>query len=180
MTVYKIPPENPPDDAQPGRILARANFVQGSHSVSADKRRTGERMAIVLVILAAVFVGVLGVHGYKQFKIRQQRQMNENEYNAAVTVWKFARVVKEHIDGAIRQGTGVLDFTRITVPHTQGYEISLEMIGAYFRVYAVPARYNRTGKLSFLTDNTLSVRASDRMGQQATSEDGEYKGDAEL
>jgi hypothetical protein len=29
------------------------------------------------VILAAVFVGVLGVHGYKQFKIRQQRRISE-------------------------------------------------------------------------------------------------------
>ena len=137
-------------------------------------------MAIVLVILAAVFVGVLGVHGYKQIKIRQQRQISENEYNAAVTLWEFARVVKEQIDVAIRQGAGVLDFTKLSVPHTQGYQISLELIGVYFRVYAVPARYNRTGKLSFLTDNTLSVRASDRAGQQATSEDGEYKGDADL
>jgi len=137
-------------------------------------------MAIVLMILAAVFVGVLGVHGYKQYKIRQQRQMNDNEYNAAVTLWEFACIVKEQIDGAVRHGDGVLDFTRLTVPHTHGYVISLELIGAYFRVYAVPARYNRTGKLSFLTDNTLSVRASDRAGQQATSEDGEYKGDANL
>ena len=137
-------------------------------------------MAIVLVILAAVFVGVLAVHGYKQFKIKQQRQMNENEYNAAVTLWEFARVVKGEIDGAIRQGTGVLDFTKITLPHTQGYEISIELIGAYFRIYAVPTRYHRSGKLSFLTDNTLSVRASDRNGRQATSEDGEYKGDANL
>jgi hypothetical protein len=137
-------------------------------------------MAIVLVLLAAVFVGVLGVHGYKQFKISRQRQMNENEYNAAVTLWEFARVVKQEIDGAIGLGAGVLDFTNITVPHTKGYAVSLELIGAYFRIYAVPARYNRTGKLSFLTDNTLSVRASDRAGQQATSEDGEYKGDADL
>ena len=134
-------------------------------------------MAIVLVILAAIFVGVLGVHAYKQFKIRQQRQMDENEYNAAVTLWEFARLVKEGIDGAIRLGTDVLDFTKITVPHTQGYEISLELIGAYFRIYAVPSRYNKTGKLSFMTDNTLSVRASDRTGHQATSEDGEYGGD---
>ena len=134
-------------------------------------------MAIVLVILAAIFVGVLGVHAYKQFKIRQQRQMDENEYNAAVTLWEFARLVKERIDGAIRLGTDVLDFTKITVPHTQGYEISLELIGAYFRIYAVPSRYNKTGKLSFMTDNTLSVRASDRTGHQATSEDGEYGGD---
>ena len=137
-------------------------------------------MAIVLVILAAVFVGVLGVHSYKQYKLRQERRMNENEYNAAVTSWEYARVVKDSIDVAIRQGTGVLDFTNIKVPHTQGYEISLELIGAYFRVYAVPARYNKTGRLSFLTDNTLSVRASNRSGQPATTEDGEYQSDAQL
>lgn len=136
-------------------------------------------MAIVLIILAIIFVGVLGVHSYKQYKIRQQVQMNDNEYNCAVTLWEFARVVKGQIDGAIREGTAVLDFTKISVPHSAGYEISLELIGAYFRIYAVPSRYNRTGKLSFLTDNTLSVRASDRAGAQATSEDGEYKGDAE-
>ncbi|MEK6324016.1 MAG: hypothetical protein AABN33_20430 [Acidobacteriota bacterium] len=137
-------------------------------------------MAIVLVILAAVFVGVLGVHTYKQYNVRQQRRMNENEYNAAVTLWEYARLVKDKIDTAIRQGTGALDFTKITVPHTQGYKISVELIGAYFRIYAVPAKYNRTGRLSFLTDNTLSVRASDRSGQPATTEDGEYQSDAHI
>jgi hypothetical protein len=135
-------------------------------------------MAIVLVILAAVFVGVLGVHFYKQYKLLQQRRMSENEYNAAVTSWEYARLIKDRIDIAIRQGTGVLDFTDITVPHTRGYEISLELIGAYFRIYAVPARYNRTGRLSFLTDNTLTVRASNRSGQPATTDDGEYQSDA--
>jgi hypothetical protein len=137
-------------------------------------------MAIVLVILASVFVGVLGVHAYKQFKVRQQRRMNENEYNTAVTLWEYARLVKDKIDTSISQGSGVLDFTNITVPHAQGYKISLELIGAYFRIYAVPDKYNRTGMLSFLTDNTLSVRASDRSGQQATSDDGEYRSDASL
>ncbi|MEK6284440.1 MAG: hypothetical protein AABO57_01710 [Acidobacteriota bacterium] len=137
-------------------------------------------MAIVLIILAAVFIGVLGMHAYKQFKMRQLRRMNENEYNAAVTLWEYARLVKDKIDTTIRQGSGMLDFTKITVPHAPGYKISLELIGAYFRVYAVPARYKRTGRLSFLTDNTLSVRASDRSGQQASSEDGEYQGDASL
>ena len=137
-------------------------------------------MAILLVILAAVFVGVLGVHTYKHYKIRQERSMNENEYNAAVTLWEYARLVKDRIDSAIRQGTGVLDFTKITVPHTQGYRISVELIGAYFRIYAVPTRYNRTGRLSFLTDNTLSVRASNRSGQPATTEDGEYQSEANL
>ncbi|MEK6408726.1 MAG: hypothetical protein AABN34_17525 [Acidobacteriota bacterium] len=137
-------------------------------------------MAIVLMILAAVFIGVLGMHAYKQFKMRQLRRMNENEYNAAVTLWEYARLVKDKVDTAIHQGSGMLDFTKITVPHAPGYKISLELIGAYFRIYAVPARYKRTGRLSFLTDNTLSVRASDRSGQQASSEDGEYQGDASL
>ncbi|HSB12675.1 MAG TPA: hypothetical protein VLM38_24510 [Blastocatellia bacterium] len=135
-------------------------------------------MTIALIILAAIFLGVLGLHSYKQFKIRQQRRIDENEYNVAVTVWEFARVLKQHLDAAIQNSSGVLDFTEITVPHSQGYKVSLELIGAYFRVYAVPARYNKTGRLSFLTDNTLSVRASDRAGQQASSEDGEYKGDS--
>ena len=135
-------------------------------------------MAIVLIILTAVFLGVLGLHAYKQFKIRQQRRISENEYNVAVTLWEYARVVRQHVDTAIRQSGGVMDFRKITVPHSRGYKISLELIGAYFRIYAVPDRYNWTGKLSFLTDNTLSVRASDRAGSQATSEDGEYKGEA--
>ena len=135
-------------------------------------------MAIILIILAAIFLGVLGLHSYKEFKVRQQRRLDENEYNVAVTLWEFARVIKQHLDSAIHNSNGVLDFTAITVPHSQGYKLSLELIGAYFRVYAVPARYNKTGRLSFLTDNTLSVRASDRAGQQATSEDGEYKGDS--
>ena len=134
-------------------------------------------MVIILIILAAIFLGVLGAHAYKQFKIRELQRISENEYNVAVTLWEYARLVKQQVDGAVRLGTGVLDFSKITVPHSQGYRISLELIGAYFRIYAVPARYNKTGKLSFLTDNTLSVRASDRSGQQSTSEDPEYKGD---
>jgi hypothetical protein len=134
-------------------------------------------MAIALVILAAVFVGVLAVHRYKQFKLKQQRRMKDNEYNVALTLWEFGRIVKEELDGAIRRSTGVLEFTRITVPHAQGYQISLELMGAYFRIYAVPTKYNRTGRLSFLTDNSLSVKASDRTGQLATSEDEEYEGD---
>ena len=135
-------------------------------------------MVIILIILAAVFLGVLGLHAYKQYKIRLQHRISENEYNTAVALWEYARRVKSQIDATIRQGTGVLDFTKMTVPHSQGYRISLELIGAYFRIYAVPARYNITGRLSFLTDNTLSVRASDRAGQQASSEDGEYKGES--
>lgn len=134
-------------------------------------------MVILLIILAAIFLGVLGAHAYKQFKVREQQRINTNEYNVAVTIWEYARLVKQQVDGATRLGTGVLDFSKMTVPHSEGYRISLELIGGYFRIYAVPSRYNRTGKLSFLTDNTLSVRASDRAGHQSTSEDPEYKGD---
>lgn len=134
-------------------------------------------MVILLIILAAIFVGVLGAHFYKQFKIREQQRMNKNEYNVAVTLWEYARLVKQQVDNAARHGTGVLDFSTITVPHSQGYRISIELIGGYFRIYAVPLQYSKTGRLSFLTDNTLSVRASDRAGQQSTSEDPEYKGE---
>jgi hypothetical protein len=133
-------------------------------------------MTIILIILACVFLGFLLLHSYKQFKIRRQKQIEENEYNVAVTLWEFARELKSHLDAAIRRSNGVLDFSSIMVPHSPGYRVSLELIGIYFRIYAVPSRYNRTGKLSFLTDNTLSVRASDRAGQNATSEDGEYTG----
>jgi hypothetical protein len=134
-------------------------------------------MLIVLIILAAVFLSVLGVNAYKQWKIRLGQRMHENEYNVAVTVWEYARMVKDQIDQSVRAGKGVLDFTGLTVPHSRGYSLSLEMIGPYFRVYAVPERYNRTGKLSFLTDSTLSVRAADREGSQASPEDDEYRGD---
>jgi hypothetical protein len=134
-------------------------------------------MLIVLIILAAVFLAVLGVNAYKQWKIRLGQRMHENEYNVAVTVWEYARIVKDQVDQSVRVGKGVLDFTGLTVPHSRGYSLSLEMIGPYFRVYAVPERYNRTGKLSFLTDSSLSVRAADREGLQASPEDDEYRGD---
>src|SRR5215217_7111970 len=118
--------------------------------------------ALILIILAAVFVGALGLHAYKQYRIRQQERMSQNEYDVALTIWEYARAVKSQIDGAIQQGTGVINFTKITVPHSHGYKISLELIGSYFRVYANPNRYARTGRLSFVADNTLVVRAADR------------------
>jgi hypothetical protein len=134
--------------------------------------------ALILIILAAVSVCAVGLHAYKQYRIRQQERMNQNEYNAALTIWEYARVVKSQIDDAIQQGTGVIDFTKITVPHSQGYKVSLELIGSYFRVYAAPDRYARTGRLSFVADNTLVVRAADRSGEHATADDPEYKGDS--
>jgi hypothetical protein len=136
-------------------------------------------MAILLVIVAAIFVGALGLHGYKQFKVRQERRIAENEYNMAVVLWEFAGLVKTQIDDALRKGTGVLDFTKITIPSSQGYKVTLELIGTYFRLYSVPIKYARTGRLSFLTDNTLTVRAADHAGEHATTEDAEYKGESD-
>jgi hypothetical protein len=135
-------------------------------------------MAIILVVLATVFVGALGLHAYKEFKIRRHQRISKNEYAVAVTIWEYARLVKSQIDDAVQYGTGVLDFTKITVPHSQGYSVSLELIGSYFRIYATPDAYSKTGKLSFVADNTLTVRASDRAGEQATADDPEYKGES--
>jgi hypothetical protein len=136
-------------------------------------------MAIILVVLAIVFVGALGLHAYKTFKIRRQERISRNEYAVAVIIWEYARLVKSEIDDAVQHGTRVLDFTKITVPHSQGYNVSLELIGSYFRIYATPCTYAKTGKLSFVTDNTLVVRATDRVGQQAAADDPEYKGDSD-
>jgi hypothetical protein len=132
-------------------------------------------MIIILIILAAVFIAVLALHAYKQYKLRVEKRIEQNEYDAAVTVWEYARIVKSQIDEALRMGAGVIDFSKITVPHTNGYEMSLELIGTYFRVYAVPGKYGNSGRLSFTTDNTLTVRAGDHTGERALTEDPEYK-----
>jgi hypothetical protein len=134
-------------------------------------------VVIILIILAAVFAGALGLHAYKQLQIRRRQRMSKNEYNTAVTLWEYARLVREQIDDAKQPGKGALDFTRIAVPHSQGYRVSLELIGTYFRVYAVPKKYNRTGRLSFVSDSSLSVRAADRAGHPASADDDEYQGD---
>ena len=133
---------------------------------------------IILIIITAIFVCALALHFYKQYKIRLRQRMNQNEYDTAVTIWDYARLVKSEIDEAIHQGTGVIDFTRIAVPHSQGYKVSIELIGSYFRIYASPDKYAKTGVLSFVTDNTLTVKAADHAGAQAASDDPEYKGDS--
>ena len=134
-------------------------------------------MMIILIILASVFVGALALHAYKQYKLRQRHRINDNEYKAAVTVWEYSRLVEDSIESAIRTGEGVIDFAKITVPHAQGYALSLELIGTYFRVHAIPNKYNKTGQLSFVADNTLTVRAADHMGGTASADDPEYKGE---
>lgn len=133
-------------------------------------------MAVILIILAAAVLITGGLYGFRFYQDRLERRISENEYNTAVMLWEFAKRIKGEIDQAMRGSKGVLDFTNITVPSSDGYKVSLELIGAYFRVHAVPARYANTGRLSFVADTTLTVRAADHQGQSASIEDEEYQG----
>ena len=133
-------------------------------------------MAILLIILAAAVLILLGWYGFRFYREQRERRMSLNEYNTAVTIWEFAKQIKAEIDQVMRAGKGVLNFTNITIPSSVGYRLSLELIGTYFRVHAVPARYAKTGRLSFVADATLTVRAADHQGQAASIEDEEYQG----
>jgi hypothetical protein len=134
-------------------------------------------MAIVLLILTIIFVAGLALHAYKRLSQLREERIRENEYNTAVTLWEFARTVKSNLDDVTRKGTGVLDFSRILVPHSQGYRVSLELSGYNFKVHGVPSRHRRSGRLSFYIDNSMTLRARDRNGGQATAEDAEYTGE---
>lgn len=133
-------------------------------------------MAIILIILATAVVITVGLYGYRFYQERLEQRMGDNEYNTAVTLWEFAKQIKGEIDRAMRSGAGILNFANITVPSSTGYKVSLELMGAYFRVNAVPLRYARTGRLSFVADTTLTVRAADHQGDAAAIEDDEYQG----
>jgi hypothetical protein len=133
-------------------------------------------MAIILIILAAAVIITVGLYGYRFYQERLEQRMADNEYNTAVTLWEFAKQIKGEIDRAVRSGEGVLSFANITVPSSTGYKVSLELMGAYFRVHAVPMRYAKTGRLSFVADTTLTVRAADHQGDAAAIEDDEYQG----
>jgi len=133
-------------------------------------------MAIILIILAAAVIILVGWYGFRYYQEQLERRMGENEYNTAVTLWEFAKQIKSEIDQVLRAGKGVLSFTNITIPSSLGYRVSLELMGTYFRVHAVPARYAKTGRLSFVADTTLTVRAADHQGQSASIEDEEYQG----
>ena len=80
-------------------------------------------MAIILITLSVIFVAALGFHSYKRVLQMREKRMTDNEYNAAVTLWKYSTVLRTELDQALRQSKGVLDYSRITVPHSQGYKI---------------------------------------------------------
>lgn len=137
-------------------------------------------MLIILITLAAVFLIAVGLHVYKRILALREVRMAENEYNAAVALWSFARIVKSNIEDALRQGSGVLDFKKIMVPHSQGYKITLELSGYNLRVCGAPVKYNRSARLSFYIDNSLVLRAADHLGAGATDQDPEYTGNAKV
>ena len=137
-------------------------------------------MVIILITLAAVFLIALGLHVYKRILAMREARMAENEYNAAVALWSFARIVKSNIEDALRQGSGVLDFKKIMVPHCQGYKITLELAGYNLRVCGSPVKHNRSARLSFYVDNSLVLRAADHLGAPATDQDPEYTGNTEV
>ena len=137
-------------------------------------------MEIAISLLGSLLVFALGLHFYRRTLEVRAQEMTDNEYNTAVTLWNYGRVVRGQFEEAVRNGRPVLDFYKIAVPHGSGYTVSLELSGHSFRVYAVPNRHNRTGRLSFYLDSSLTVRASDRRGARALEQDPEYTGTSQL
>lgn len=133
-------------------------------------------MVIIIITLSVVFAAALGFHAYKRVLQMREKRMTENEYNTAVTLWKYSTVLRAELDQAISKSRGVLDYSRITVPHSHGYRVTLELEGRSFRVNGIPERYNRSGRLSFYVDDTLTVRSGDHKGDFATGQDEEYAG----
>ncbi len=133
-------------------------------------------MEFALIIIALIFLVALGLHIHKVIQRRQAQRIVDNEYNVAVVLWEFGRSLRGFLETARRNGNSVIAFNEITIPHSTGYRLTLELAGYRFRVYGLPDLYNRTGRLSFLIDDTLTVRASDRNGDLAKEEDEEYVG----
>ena len=131
-------------------------------------------MLIIVVTLIVVGLAVLALFVHKRLELSRQERMDENEYNTAVTLWEFARTIKSSMDDMMQENTGLIDFRKIAVPHGTGFTVSLELQYGQFQVHAVPAKYNRTGRLSFYTDGSLVVRAADHSGSHASGADPEY------
>lgn len=134
-------------------------------------------MAIIYVLLALIALAALGFYFYKRMGELRERRLKENEYNTAVVLWTFARDMKLQLDEVIRGGTGVISFNNIRVPHGPGYKLTLELAGFDFRLHGLPEKFNRSGRLSFYIDKSLTLRAAERHGENATEDDTEYTGD---
>lgn len=136
-------------------------------------------MEIIFVIVALIVIGALGLHLYKRMGQIRERRLKENEYNTAVVMWTFARDLKLQMDEVVREGTGLLSFSNIKIPHGPGYNLTLEINGFDFRLYGLPERLERSGRLSFYINKSMTLRAGERNGEKATEDDPEFVGDSE-
>jgi len=132
---------------------------------------------IIITLVGVVLVAWAAWFGQRALKRRRLKKMSDNAYNTALTLWNFARLIKDQIDNVSRGRAEVIDFTNISVPAGTGYNVCLELAGYGFRIHAVPEKYDRTGRVSLYVDNALTVRAWDHSGQNATAEDPEYTGE---
>src|SRR5215469_8721505 len=132
---------------------------------------------IGVALLSIISLSWLGWFARRELDRRRSKRMSDNAYNTALTLWNFARVIKDQLDEVGRGGAEVIDFTKISVPAGTGYNVCLELAGYGFRIHAVPERYDRTGRISLYVDNALTVRAWDRGGENASAEDPEYTGE---
>jgi hypothetical protein len=131
-------------------------------------------MAIILLTIAITVMAILGLHAYRRIREVQQQRISDNEYNTARTLKDFARFLKTYTEDVPCHGVRVLDFSKIFVPHGAGYRILLELSSRGFKIYAVPHKYNRTGRLSFYIDSDLEIRAYNHEGKRANEEDPVY------
>jgi len=132
---------------------------------------------IIIALLVISSAYVLAFYGRRALERRRLKRMSDNTYDTALTLWNFARIIKDQLDNVSRGRAEVIDFTEISVPAGTGYNVSLELAAYGFRMYAVPERYQITGRLSLYVDNSLTVRAWDHAGENATAEDPEYAGE---
>jgi hypothetical protein len=135
-------------------------------------------MTPILIILSVISIAALAFVGYQQFMQRREKRILGNEYNAATTIGKYARQLKNQLEESKKQGGTRIEFQKLGVPPCPGYKVSLEMSGYTFKVHGIPRVHAKTGRLSFYIDNSLTVKASDRGGQFATDKDNEFAGAA--
>jgi len=136
-------------------------------------------MTITLILLALIAIAALGFHLHKRMGQIRERRIKDNEHETAVVIWTFARDLKTQLDGVIREGSGVISFNNIRVPHGPGYHLTLELAGFDFRIHGLPERLAKSGRLSFFIDKSLTLRASERNGEPASTDDPEYSEDAD-
>lgn len=128
-------------------------------------------MVIGFILLSSMAVAGVAVYAFQQVKRRREQRIRTNENKAAMTIRDYARAVKSHFEESKRKEVGTIEYQRIAVPTSSGYQLSIELSAQSFRIYGVPKAHNRTGRLSFYTDNSLIVKAADKSGDFASAQD---------